>query len=283
MEYLTNPKNIRAICDKYGIRAKKGLGQNFLKDVSVLEAIVEAAAPEGCGILEIGPGLGTLTRALAPCAEKVVCVELDTDLLPVLEETLGEFQNTSVIHGDILKLDLPSLFKEQFGDMPVSVAANLPYYITTPIILYLLEANLPIQRMVFMVQKEVADRMVALPGKKDFGALSVAVQYRCRTKRICTVPAGSFSPAPKVDSAVVLLEFYDTPPLAPKDEAHFFALARAIFAQRRKTLLNGLSNAGRFGTKEEIAAAISKLGFAPTVRGETLSIAEMVTLSDALL
>ncbi len=283
MEYLTNPKNIRAICDKYGIRAKKALGQNFLKDAHVLESIVDAAAPSGCGILEIGPGLGTLTRALAPVAEKVVSVELDQDLLPVLDETLAEFDNTTVIHGDILKLNLPALFAEQFGVLPVSVAANLPYYITTPIILYLLEAHLPIQRMVFMVQKEVGDRMVAAPGSKDFGALSVAAQYRCRVERVCTVPAGAFSPAPKVDSAVILLEFYDTPPFAPKDETHFFALVKAIFAQRRKTLLNGLSNAGRFGTKEEIAAMLSKMGFSPVVRGETLSIEAMVSLSDALL
>lgn len=279
---LTDMKTVRALCARHGIHAKKSFGQNFLTDASVLDAIVEAAAPKGCGILEIGPGLGTLTRALAPEAEKVVAVELDTALLPVLEETLADFQNTHVLHADILKLNLPDVFRDSFGNLPVSIAANLPYYITTPIILFLLEQKLPILRMVFMVQKEVADRMLAVPGKKDFGALSVAVQYRCRVTHITNVPAAAFSPVPKVDSAVILLEFYDDLPVKPNNEQHFFALVKAIFAQRRKTLLNGLSNAGRFGTKETIAEVIQKMGFPLTVRGETLSIEEMAALSDAL-
>lgn len=280
---LTDIKTVRALCARHGIHAKKAFGQNFLTDGSVIDAIVDATAPCGCGVLEIGPGLGTLTRALSLEAEKVVAVELDTDLLPVLAETLADCQNTHVLQGDILKLDLPTIFRDFFSDLPISIAANLPYYITTPIILYLLEQKLPVERMVFMVQKEVADRMLAAPGKKDFGALTVAVQYRCRATRIVDVPSAAFSPAPKVDSTVVLLEFYDTLPVTPKNEAHFFSLVKAIFAQRRKTLLNGLANAGCFGTKEQIAEALQKMAFSPTVRGETLSISEMAALSDKLL
>ncbi len=280
---LTNTAYIRSLCARHGIRAKKALGQNFLQDASVLDRIVDAAMPEGSGILEIGPGLGTLTRALAPRARKVLAVELDRDLLPVLTETLADCPNTSVLYGDILKMDIPSLLAAEFQDMPVSVAANLPYYITTPIILALLEQNLPIHRMVFMVQKEVCDRMLAAPGTKAYGAFTVAVQYRCRALPVCTVPASAFSPAPQVDSAVIALEFYKEKPYVPKEEKHFFSLVRAVFAQRRKTLANGLANAGRFGNKETIADAIAALRLSPSVRGETLSIEQLVDLSDRLL
>ncbi|MBQ7033566.1 MAG: 16S rRNA (adenine(1518)-N(6)/adenine(1519)-N(6))-dimethyltransferase RsmA [Clostridia bacterium] len=282
MGNLTDPRYIRALCEKYDFRLKKSLGQNFLHDASVLEEIVEAALPEGGGALEIGPGFGVLTEALAGQAERVVAVEIDDRLLPVLDETLAPFDNVSVVHGDVLKLDLPALLKESFGDMPVSVAANLPYYITTPILLALLEKNLPLRRIVVMMQKEVADRIMAAPGGKDYGALTVAVQYRCEVRRVCRVPAASFFPPPKVDSEVLCLSMRENPVVWPKNEDHFFALVRAVFAQRRKTLVNGLANAGRFGTKEKIATAVEKMGLSPTVRGETLSIAQLSSLSDAL-
>ncbi|MBE7062840.1 MAG: 16S rRNA (adenine(1518)-N(6)/adenine(1519)-N(6))-dimethyltransferase RsmA [Ruminococcaceae bacterium] len=282
MGNLTDPRYIRALCEKYDFRLKKSLGQNFLHDASVLEEIVEAALPEGGGALEIGPGFGVLTEALAGQAERVVAVEIDDRLLPVLDETLAPFDNVSVVHGDVLKLDLPALLKESFGDMPVSVAANLPYYITTPILLALLEKNLPLRRIVVMMQKEVADRIMAAPGGKDYGALTVAVQYRCEVRRVCRVPAASFFPPPKVDSEVLCLSMRENPVVRPKNEDHFFALVRAVFAQRRKTLVNGLANAGRFGTKEKIATAVEKMGLSPTVRGETLSIAQLSSLSDAL-
>ncbi len=282
MGNLTDPRYIRALCEKYDFRLKKSLGQNFLHDASVLEEIVEAALPRGGGALEIGPGFGVLTEALASRAEKVVAVEIDDRLLPVLSETLSACGNVSVVSGDVLKLDLPALIKEQFGDMPVSVAANLPYYITTPILLALLEKNLPLNRIVVMMQKEVADRILAKEGGKDYGALTVAVQYRCEVSRVCRVPASSFFPPPKVDSEVLCLSLRQTPLVTPKNEAYFFALVRAIFAQRRKTLVNGLANAGRFGSKEKIAAAVSAMELSPTVRGETLSIREMAALSDIL-
>lgn len=282
MGSLTDMKYIRALCEKYDFHFKKSLGQNFLHDASVLEEIVEAALPEGGCALEIGPGFGVLTKALSGRAEKVVAVEIDDRLLPVLAETLASCPNTEIVSGDVLKLDLHSLLKEKFGTMPVSVAANLPYYITTPILLALLEKNLPVCRIVVMMQKEVADRIMAAPGGKDYGALTVAVQYRCAVDRVCRVPASSFYPPPKVDSEVLCLSVRKVPPVVPKNEAYFFALVRAVFAQRRKTLVNGLANAGRFGTKEKIAAAVADMGLSPTVRGETLSIPELAALSDSL-
>ncbi len=283
MGNLADPRYIRALCEKYNFRLKKALGQNFLHDRSVLDAIVEAAVPDGGGALEIGPGFGVLTEALSEKAEKVVAIEIDTQLLPVLSETLAACPNTHIVSGDVLKLNLPALIEEHFGDMPVSVAANLPYYITTPILLALLSQNLPFERIVVMMQKEVADRIMAAPGGKDYGALTVAVQYRCDVSRVCRVPASSFVPPPKVDSEVLCLTKREKPRATPRDEAHFFALVKAVFAQRRKTLVNGLANAGRFGAKEEISAAVESMGLSPTVRGETLSIETLSALSDALL
>lgn len=282
MGSLTDPRYIRALCEKYDFHLKKSLGQNFLHDASVLEEITEAALPEGGGALEIGPGFGVLTRALSARAEKVVTIEIDDRLLPVLSETLGDCNNVSVVSGDVLKLDLPALLQAEFGNMPVSVAANLPYYITTPILLALLEKNLPLSRIVVMMQKEVADRIMAKEGGKDYGALTVAVQYRCEVSRVCRVPASSFFPPPKVDSEVLCLTLRQKPSVTPKNEEYFFALVRAIFAQRRKTLVNGLANAGRFGSKEKIAAAVADMKLSPTVRGEMLSIAQMAALSDLL-
>ena len=282
MEDLTNIRVLKGLCEKYDFHLKKSLGQNFLHDRSVLEAIVDAAAPQGGGILEIGPGFGVLTQVLAEKAEKVVAVEIDEKLEPVLSETLAPFPNASVVFGDVLKLDLPSLLDEQFGTMPVSVAANLPYYITTPILLALLTKNLPFCRIVVMMQKEVADRIMAKEGGKDYGALTIAVQYRCEVSRVCRVPASSFMPPPTVDSEVLCLTIRKTPLCTPKNEEHFFALVKAVFAQRRKTLVNALSNAGRFGSKDSIRQAIETMGLSPTVRGETLSIPRLCALSDLL-
>ena len=283
MERLTDPRYIRALCEKFGFRLKKSLGQNFLHDDAVLDAIVEAAVPSGGGALEIGPGFGVLTRALSLRADKVVSVEIDSQLLPVLDETLKDCENVSVINDDVLKLDLAALLRDEFGSMPVSVAANLPYYITTPILLALLSKNLPFERIVVMMQKEVADRIMAKEGGKDYGALTVAVQYHCEVARVCHVSASSFFPPPKVDSEVLCLTRRETPLVTPHDEDYFFALVRAVFAQRRKTLANGLSNAGKFGSKEKISGAIEKMGLSPTVRGEALSIKTLSDLSDLLL
>ncbi len=282
MGNLADPRFIRALCEKYNFRLKKSLGQNFLHDRSVLEAIVEAAAPEGGGVLEIGPGFGVLTEVLSHRAKKVVAIEIDDQLLPVLAETLADCPNTTIVSGDVLKLDLPKLIGDEFPDMPLSVAANLPYYITTPILLALLSRKLPLKRIVVMMQKEVADRIMAKEGGKDYGALTVAVQYRCQVSRVCSVPPSAFVPPPKVSSEVLCLSLRETPLVTPKDEAYFFALVKAVFAQRRKTLLNGLANAGRFGSKEKIKTVMDAMGLSPTVRGETLSIPELSALSDML-
>ncbi len=282
MGNLTDPRYIRALCEKYNFRLKKSLGQNFLHDRGVLEDIVEAAIPDGGGALEIGPGFGVLTQVLSERADKVVAIEIDDQLLPVLSETLSDCPNAEVVSGDVLKLDLPALLREKFGDMPVSVAANLPYYITTPILLALLTQKLPFARIVVMMQKEVADRIMAKEGGKDYGALTVAVQYRCEVSRVCRVPASSFVPPPKVDSEVLCLSMRKTPLVTPKNEDFFFSLIKAVFAQRRKTLVNGLANAGKFGSKEKIAAAVADMGLSPTIRGEALSIPQLSALSDAL-
>ncbi len=282
MGNLTDPRYIRALCEKFNFRLKKSLGQNFLHDRGVLEAIVEAAIPEGGGALEIGPGFGVLTEALSEKAEKVVAIEIDDQLLPVLSHTLADCPNVTIVSGDVLKLDLDTLLSEQFGEMPVSVAANLPYYITTPILLALLSRGLPLRRIVVMMQKEVADRIMAREGGKDYGALTVAVQYRCEVSRVCRVPASSFFPPPKVDSEVLCLTMRENPLVQPKNEDYFFALVKAVFAQRRKTLVNGLANAGRFGSKDKIREAVAKMGLSETVRGETLSITQLSALADML-
>ncbi|MBR5218372.1 MAG: 16S rRNA (adenine(1518)-N(6)/adenine(1519)-N(6))-dimethyltransferase RsmA [Clostridia bacterium] len=278
MYSLTDKKTIDYLCNKYGFRLKKSLGQNFLNEPEVLVTIADSV--EADGVLEIGPGIGVLTAALASCKQKVVSVEIDDTLLPVLDETLAGFNNIEIIHSDILKLDLPALLKEKFGDMSVSVAANLPYYITTPIIMNLLEQRLPLSEIVIMIQKEVADRITAAPGSKDYGALTLAVNYFCRAEKVCDVDKSCFTPAPKVDSTVLRLEVLDTPSVAVKNERRFFAIIKAAFGQRRKTLANALSNAGLFGSKDEIYAAFEKLGFDPMIRGEKLSIEEFAKLSD---
>lgn len=273
---LTSPSVIKQLCAIHGFTFKKSYGQNFLTDKDVLFDIADAAMGEG--ILEIGPGFGTLTAALAGKAKKVVSVELDESLKPVLSETLAGYDNIKIIFSDIMKTDIRRLISDEFGDMSVSVAANLPYYVTTPILMKLLEDELPFLNIVIMVQKEVAERIVANPGKKDYGALTLAASYYSEAEIIANVPAKKFIPSPKVDSAVVSLKLLRSPPVdAPKKS--YFKLVKAAFSQRRKTLLNALSNSGAYGSKERIKEVLTEMGYDINVRGETLSMQEFSDLA----
>lgn len=280
MDFIS-PAQIKRIASKYGFVFKKGLGQNFLSSQEVLEEIAIAAEIDGCGVIEIGPGFGVLTNELAKRAKKVVALEIDDNLIPILADTLSEHENIKIINKDVLKTDIPSLIKEEFGGETVSIAANLPYYITTPIITTIIEAKLPIKNLVVMVQKEVADRVVAKPGSKDFGAISVLCQYYADTEIITTVPADLFVPPPKVDSAVVKLAFRDIPAVDVKDEKMFFKTVKAAFSQRRKTLLNCLS-ANFPNDKAGLVSILESIDIDPRRRGETLSLAEFAKLSDCL-
>ena len=280
MYELTDPKIIKYLCSKYGFTFAKSMGQNFITDPSVPLAMAQDATEKSQGVIEIGPGFGTLTAPLATMAEKVVSIELDKRLEKVLAETLAGFDNVSFIWNDCLKVNLKELIENEFSGMDVSVAANLPYYITTPIIMNLLESRLPFKKVVVMIQKEVAERLCAKAGSEDYGAISITTQYFSKPEIIKHVPAGAFIPAPKVDSAVVSMEILETPSVAPKDEKMFFKLIKAAFAQRRKTLQNALSSSGAFGSKEEMGKAIEALNLSPTVRGEALSIEEFCALSD---
>ncbi len=273
---LTNPTVIKHLCDEFGFSFKKGFGQNFLTDASILKKIADAADADG--ILEIGPGFGTLTAVLGTCAKKVISLEIDKTLEPVLKSTLVGFDNIKVLFSDVMKTDLKKLLEEEFQGMNVSVAANLPYYLTSPILMKLLEEKLPFRNIVVMVQKEVADRIVAKAGTKDYGALTLAISYYADAEIIAHVPKESFIPAPKVDSAVVKLTLLDSPPIeAP--EKDFFKLVKASFAQRRKTMLNALSNSNNYGSKEEIRAILEKEGYDSNLRGETLSMQEFSQLA----
>ena len=280
MYELTDPKIIKYLCSKYGFTFAKSMGQNFITDPAVPYTMAKEATEVAEGVIEIGPGFGTLTAPLALEAKKVVSIELDKRLEKVLEETLAGFSNVSFIWEDCLKVNLKELLDTEFQGMNVSVAANLPYYITTPIIMNLLESRLPFKKIVVMIQKEVAERLCAKPGGKDYGAISVATQYFSKPQIIKHVPADSFIPAPKVDSAVVSMEILEKPSVTPKDEKKFFALIKAAFSQRRKTLVNALSGSGVFGTKEEIQKAVESVGLSPTIRGEALSIQQFCELSD---
>lgn len=283
---LTKLSTINYIKDKYGFHMSKGLGQNFLTDANVLEQIADAAElDDACGALEIGPGIGVLTNVLARRAKKVTAVEIDTRLLPVLQETLAEHENVNVINCDFMKVDLPKLIDENFaGIEKISLAANLPYYITTPILTSVLEnRQFKFENIVVMVQKEVALRLCAQPGKKDYSALSVLVRYYTEPEIVVHVPAASFVPAPKVDSAVVKMKMLEKPSVTPKDEAVFFKTVRAAFGHRRKTLLNALSTSNTFNrSKEEYKNIIAELGFKETVRGEELSLEDFCALADRL-
>lgn len=280
MYNLTDAKIIKYLCSKYGFSFSKSMGQNFITDPDV-PAVMAKAATQSCGgVIEIGPGFGTLTAALAQNAQKVVSIELDKRLESVLSETLAGFDNISFIWEDCLKVNLASLLEKEFNGIDVSVAANLPYYITTPIIMNLLESRLRFKKIVVMIQKEVAQRLCALPASKDYGAISVAVQYFTKPQIIKDVPSSSFIPMPKVDSSVVCMEVLEKPSVTPLDEKKFFALIKAAFSQRRKTLANALTGSGAFGDKEKVKAVIEKAGFSENIRGEALSIEDFCALSD---
>ena len=264
------------ILKAFGLRMSKKLGQNFLIDASIVQGIVDAAQiEEGDRVLEIGPGIGTLTQGLAEAGADVTAVELDKKLPAVLAETLKGYDNVRIVPGDILKVNIPEIM----GDAPFKVAANLPYYITTPILMTLLERRLPITHMVTMVQKEVALRMVAEPGGKDYGALSVAVQYYTEPEIVLDVPPRSFIPAPEVDSVVIACKVRKTPAVEVADEKMFFRVVKAAFGQRRKTLVNALKGGGL--PKEQVRDAMERAGIDPTRRGETLTLAEFGELADA--
>lgn len=277
---LTSPRTIRSIQEKFGFTFKKGLGQNFLTSQNVLEEIVDAAEIDS-GVIEVGPGFGVLTSELAKNSNKVVTIEIDERLLDVLEYTLADYDNVKIVNADILKLDLHKLIQEEFGDEKVSIAANLPYYITTPIITKLLEEKLPLKNIVVMVQKEVALRMAAKPSSKDYGAITVLCQYYTEPSVVTNVPASLFVPPPKVDSAVLKLKIREKPAVQVQDEKMFFRVVKAAFSQRRKTLLNCLCSNFSF-PKEEMSALLEGIGIMPSRRGETLSLQEFADISDAI-
>ena len=282
MATLGNPKNTIEIIQKYQFAFQKKFGQNFLINTHVLDKIISAAGITGddC-VLEIGPGIGTMTQYLAEHAGKVVAVEIDTNLLPILDETLKGYSNVTVINSDILKLDMNQLVDEYNGGRPIKVVANLPYYITTPIIMGLFESNVPIDNITVMVQKEVADRMQVGPGSKDYGALSLAVQYYAKPYIVANVPPNCFIPRPNVGSAVIRLTRYKEPPVQVDEPGVMFRLIRASFNQRRKTLQNGLNNSPEVPyTKEQIAVAIESLGVPASVRGEALTLEQFAGLSN---
>lgn len=284
MASLGSGKNTAEIIQKYQFNFQKKFGQNFLIDSNILDKIVQSAevTKEDC-VLEIGPGIGTMTQYLAEAAREVVAVEIDKNLIPILKDTLSEYDNVTVINEDILKVDLNQIVQDKNGGRPIKVVANLPYYITTPIIMGLFENHVPLKSITIMVQKEVADRMQVGPGTKDYGALSLAVQYYAKPEIITRVPASCFMPRPNVDSTVIRLERYEEPPVFVKDEKYLFAVIRASFNQRRKTLANGLTNAGNLGVNRQLVEeALTQMGLSATVRGEALTLSQFAELSNYL-
>jgi 16S rRNA (adenine1518-N6/adenine1519-N6)-dimethyltransferase len=283
---IATPVRTRAILEKYGFSFKKSLGQNFLIDTNILKKIVSFAdLEENSGAIEIGPGIGALTEQLARVSKKVVAFEIDQRLLPILSDTLSPYPHVKVIHKDVLEADVQQVITEEFeGIEDLMVVANLPYYVTTPIIMKLLEDRLPIRGIVCMLQKEVADRISAKPGTKDYGSLSIAVQYYTEAETVMIVPKTVFVPQPNVDSAVIRLTRRSKPAVTVRDENFFFQVTKASFAQRRKTLLNNLTSQLPDGKqkKEEILTALSETGIDPTRRGETLSLEEFAALSEQL-
>lgn len=283
MATLGNRRSTAEIIQRYGFDFRKKYGQNFLIDNGILDRIVEAAelTKEDC-VLEIGPGIGTLTQRLAEEAGEVVAVEIDKELIPILQETLADYGNVTVLNEDILKTDICRI-AQQHGGRPLKVVANLPYYITTPIIMALLESRAPIKSITVMVQREVADRMRVGPGSKEYGALSLAVQYYAKPEIVAQAPASCFLPRPKVDSTVIRLTRYEQPPVKTRDEDWLFAVIRASFNQRRKTLANGLANAGGLGLRrQQVEEVLADMGLSTTVRGETLTLERFAELSDRL-
>lgn len=281
---LGNPQNTIEILQKYHFSFQKKFGQNFLIDTHVLDKIIRAAnITKEDMVLEIGPGIGTMTQYLAEAAGKVIAVEIDKNLIPILSDTLSEYDNVTIINEDVLKLDIQRLADEENEGKPIKVVANLPYYITTPIIMGLFENHVPVESITVMVQKEVADRMQTGPGSKDYGALSLAVQYYAKPYIVANVPPNCFMPRPKVGSAVIRLTCHEKPPVEVKDERLMFDIIRASFNQRRKTLANGLKNSDRLTcSKEVITEAIGQLGRGTSVRGEALTLEEFAVLSNYL-
>ena len=284
MANLGNPQETIAVLQRYGFNFQKKYGQNFLIDTHVLDKIIGAAqiGPDDF-VLEIGPGIGTMTQYLAEAAREVVAVEIDTKLIPILQDTLKEYDNVTVLNEDILKVDIRKIAEEKNGGKPIKVVANLPYYITTPIIMGLFESEVPLDSITVMVQKEVADRMQVGPGTKDYGALSLAVQYYAEPYIVANVPPNCFIPRPTVGSAVIRLTRYQEKPVKVNDASFMFKIIRASFNQRRKTLQNGLYNSSELRIpKEKTVAALEEMGLTPTIRGEKLSLEDFAQLSDIL-
>ena len=282
MDNLSDIGVIKSVLQRHGFTFSKALGQNFIVNPSVCPRIAEeGGAREGVGVLEVGAGIGVLTAELAKRADKVVCVELDTRLLPVLDETLADYDNIKIINGDILKVDLHKILEEEFGDMPVIVCANLPYYITSPVIMRLLESRLNIESVTVMVQKEAAVRLCADVGSRDSGAVTVAVNFYSEAQKLFDVSRGSFMPAPNVDSAVIRLDIRKEVPVEVTDEKFFFAMVRSAFSQRRKTASNGISS-GLGMPKQTVIEAIENAGLPSTVRAESLTMEELGVLCEEL-
>lgn len=284
MAYLGEPQRTIAVLQKYNFHFQKKFGQNFLIDTHVLERIIsEAGVTENDFVVEIGPGIGTMTQYLCEAAGAVAAVEIDKNLIPILHDTLREYDNVEIINEDILKVDIAALAEEKNGGKPIKVVANLPYYITTPIIMGLFESHVPIESITVMVQKEVADRMQCGPGSKDYGALSLAVQYYAKPEIVANVPPNCFMPRPNVGSAVIRLTRHEKPPVEVIDEKLMFRLIRASFNQRRKTLVNGLKNASDLTfTKDQIETAIKAIGQPLTIRGEALTLEQFAQLANQL-
>lgn len=285
MATLGNPKNTIEIIQKYGFNFQKKFGQNFLIDTHVLDRIIEESGitKDDC-VLEIGPGIGTMTQYLCENAREVIAVEIDKTLIPILEDTLSDYNNVTVINDDILKVDVQKIVDEKNGGKPIKVVANLPYYITTPIIMGLFESHLPLKSITIMVQKEVADRMQVGPGTKDYGALSLAVQYYAKPEIVANVPPNCFMPRPNVGSAVIRLTKYDKPPVFVENEEFMFSLIRATFNQRRKTLVNAIGNAPNLNiSKDNVTEVLSEMGESATVRGETFTLEKFAEFSNKIL
>lgn len=284
MAALGNGKKTAEVIQKYHFCFQKKYGQNFLIDENILEKIIESAniTKKDC-VLEIGPGIGTMTQYLAERARRVAAVEIDKNLIPILSDTLASYDNVTIINEDILKVDINRIVQQENEGRPIKVVANLPYYITTPIIMALFENHIPLESITIMVQKEVAERMQVGPGTKDYGALSLAVQYYSKPEMITKVPASCFMPRPNVDSAVIRLTRYSEPPVQTADEGYLFDVIRASFNQRRKTLVNGLTNAGNLGVSRELVLkTLESMGLAANIRGETLTLEQFAVLSSLL-
>ena len=282
MQNLSDASVVKDLLSRHGFKFSKALGQNFLINPTVCPRMAQACgADESTGVIEVGPGFGVLTAELAKKAKKVVSIELDERLLPVLDETLAEFNNVKIINADVLKVDLKKMIEEEFGGMKVAVCANLPYYITSPVIMHLLESRLPIENLTVMVQKEAAQRLCAPVGSREAGAVTVAVDYYSDAKKAFDVSAGSFMPAPKVDSSVIKLDIRKQPPVTLKDEKLFFRMVKAVFAQRRKTAANSIS-AGMSLPKEKVYAAIANAGYPETIRAESFTMEELAVLANSI-